>query len=62
MRAGFPGPPYLAAWVLARLEGVDAAESALRYVAPVGEKDEYVARAWRNTTPYLREGLAAVRG
>ncbi|MGH3159588.1 MAG: DJ-1/PfpI family protein [Streptosporangiaceae bacterium] len=53
---------YLAAWVLARLEGVEAAESALHYVAPVGEKDEYVARAWRNITPYLREGLAAVRG
>ncbi len=53
---------YLAAWILARLEGVEAAESALHYVAPVGEKDEYVARAWRNITPYLREGLAAVRG
>jgi transcriptional regulator GlxA family with amidase domain len=53
---------YLAAWILARLEGVEAAESALHYVAPVGEKDEYVSRAWRNITPYLREGLASVRG
>jgi hypothetical protein len=53
---------YLAAWVLAGLEGVEAAESAVHYVAPVGEKDEYVARAWRNITPHLREGLAAVRG
>lgn len=53
---------YLAGWILARLEGVEAAESALRYVAPVGEKDEYVSRAWRNITPYLREGLAAIRG
>ena len=44
---------YLAAWVIARLEGVDAAESALHYVAPVGEKEEYVARALRNITPYL---------
>jgi transcriptional regulator GlxA family with amidase domain len=44
---------YLAAWLIARLEGVDAAESALHYVAPVGEKDEYVARAMRNITPYL---------
>ncbi|MFI5959462.1 hypothetical protein [Cryptosporangium sp. NPDC051539] len=26
---------------------------ALHYVAPVGEKDEYVERAWRNLDPYL---------
>jgi transcriptional regulator GlxA family with amidase domain len=44
---------YLAAWLLARLDGVDAAESALHYVAPVGEKDEYVARAMANITAYL---------
>ncbi|MDT7756042.1 MAG: hypothetical protein QOH27_1940 [Mycobacterium sp.] len=50
---------YLAAWMIARLEGVDAAESALHYVAPVGEKDEYVARAMRNVTPYLYERAAA---
>ena len=48
---------YLAAWIIARLEGDDAAESALHYVAPVGEKEEYVARALRNITPYLRQGL-----
>jgi transcriptional regulator GlxA family with amidase domain len=46
---------YLAAWMIARLEGVDAAESALHYVAPVGEKDDYVTRAMRNITPYLHE-------
>ncbi|MFF5493454.1 DJ-1/PfpI family protein [Streptomyces aquilus] len=45
--------PYLAAWIIARLEGQDAAESALHYVAPVGEKEEYVARARRTITPYL---------
>ena len=44
---------YLAAWVIARLVGVEAAESALHYVAPVGEKDEYVERAMRNVGPYL---------
>ncbi|GAA0930377.1 DJ-1/PfpI family protein [Nonomuraea longicatena] len=44
---------YLAAWIIARLEGNDAAESALRYVAPVGEKEEYIERAWRNIIPYL---------
>jgi transcriptional regulator GlxA family with amidase domain len=45
---------YLAAWVIARLQGIEAARSALHYVAPVGEKDEYVARAMRNITPYLQ--------
>jgi transcriptional regulator GlxA family with amidase domain len=44
---------YLAAWVIASLEGIDAAQSALHYVAPVGEKEEYVSRAMRNITPYL---------
>jgi transcriptional regulator GlxA family with amidase domain len=51
---------YLAAWMIARLEGIEAAESALHYVAPVGEKEEYVARAMRNITPYLRPELANV--
>lgn len=44
---------YLAAWVLARLEGVDAAQSALHYVAPVGEKEAYVQRAMGHLMPYL---------
>lgn len=49
---------YLAAWVIARLEGVEAARSALHYVAPVGEKDEYVVRAMRNVTPFLEAASA----
>ncbi|MFJ2899202.1 DJ-1/PfpI family protein [Streptomyces sp. NPDC087218] len=44
---------YLAGWIIARLVGREAADGALRYVAPVGEKEEYVERAWRNITPYL---------
>ena len=44
---------YLAAWIIARTEGLEAARSALHYVAPVGEKDEYVARAMKNIAPYL---------
>jgi transcriptional regulator GlxA family with amidase domain len=44
---------YLAGWVIARAEGHEAARAALHYVAPVGEKDEYVARAMKNITPYL---------
>jgi len=44
---------YLAAWVIARTEGLEAAQGALHYVAPVGEKEEYVDRAMRNIAPYL---------
>lgn len=44
---------YLAAWVIARLVGSAAAESAMHYVAPVGEKEDFVARAMRNITPFL---------
>jgi len=44
---------YLAAWVIARFEGLDAARSAMHDVAPVGEKELYVDRALENITPYL---------
>ncbi|MGY4535512.1 transcriptional regulator GlxA family with amidase domain [Pseudomonas sp. TE3786] len=44
---------YLAAWMIARFEGVDEARSAIHYVAPVGEKDAYVERAMGNIAPYL---------
>ncbi|MCV7419582.1 DJ-1/PfpI family protein [Mycobacterium yunnanensis] len=52
--------PYLAAWLIARLVGVDEARSALHYVAPVGEKDDYVARAMGNVGPYLVEPAAVI--
>ena len=45
--------PYLAAWIIARTEGTEAAANALHYVAPVGEKEAYVARAMNNITPFL---------
>jgi transcriptional regulator GlxA family with amidase domain len=44
---------YLAGWIIARLDSLDAADAALRYVAPVGEKDEYVSRAMKNITQFL---------
>jgi transcriptional regulator GlxA family with amidase domain len=44
---------YLAAWVIARLVGIDAAESAIHYVAPVGEKEAYVERALGHIGKYL---------
>lgn len=51
--------PYLAAWIIAKTVGRDAAEQALYYVAPVGEKDDFVTRAMSNITPYLGGETAA---
>jgi transcriptional regulator GlxA family with amidase domain len=48
---------YLAGWMIARLAGIEAATAALHYVAPVGEKAEYVDRAMGNITPYLHGAL-----
>jgi transcriptional regulator GlxA family with amidase domain len=45
--------PYLAAWIIARTEGQEAARDALHYVAPVGEKEDYVSRAMKNIEPYM---------
>lgn len=45
--------PYLAAWIIARTEGQEAARQALHYVAPVGEKEQYVALAMKNIERYL---------
>jgi transcriptional regulator GlxA family with amidase domain len=50
---------YLAAWIIARLAGIDAAQAALHYVAPVGEKEDYVSRAMRNIAPFLLSEIAA---
>jgi len=36
---------YLAGWAIMRAAGRRHAEEVLRYVAPVGQKDEYLARA-----------------
>ena len=44
---------HLAACIIARIEGQEAAKSAHHYVAPVGDKEEYVCRAMKNITPYL---------
>ena len=44
--------------MIARLENVEAAKSALHYLAPVGEKEDYVARAMRNITPYLHHAAS----
>lgn len=46
---------YLATWIIWRLEGKAAAESALSYVVPVGEGDEYIARALNVVAPFIVE-------
>lgn len=50
---GCLGSHYLAAWTIARLAGWRAAEAVVHYVAPVGQKDEYVERARTALAPYL---------
>ena len=50
---GCLGSHYLAAWTIARLAGWRAAEAVVHYVAPVGQKDEYVERARAALAPYL---------
>lgn len=52
---GCLGSHYLAAWMIARLVGWKAAESVVHYVAPVGEKQEYVQRALAVLAQYLPE-------
>jgi transcriptional regulator GlxA family with amidase domain len=44
---------YLACWLIARLQGEAAAREAMHYVAPVGEKEDYVERAMRHIAPSL---------
>lgn len=48
---------YLAGWLIARGPGLAAAEEAIRYVAPVGQQDEWAACALAAIGP----GLADVR-
>lgn len=50
---------YLAAWIIARLAGLEDAEAAVHYVAPVGEKAAYVERALAVVTPFLPSRAAA---
>lgn len=56
---GCLGSQYLAAWVITRLAGWEAAEAVLRYVAPVGQKDEYVERARATLARYVTAAATA---
>lgn len=44
---------YLGAWIVAKLDHLETARKALHYFAPVGEQDEFVAKAVSNIIPYL---------
>ena len=45
---------YLATWVISKIAGRSAAEAAIHYVAPVGEKDETVARSMAVVESYIK--------
>ena len=42
---------YLSAWLIANLQGLEAAREVLHYFAPVGEKEVYVERALAHVVP-----------
>ncbi len=44
---------YLTAWIIAKLDNLDTALTALHYFAPVGEKDDFVARGVKVIQPFL---------
>jgi len=46
---------YISAWMIARLKGIAQAKEVLHYFAPVGEKEEYVARALSHIKANLLE-------
>jgi transcriptional regulator GlxA family with amidase domain len=44
---------YLATWIIARTQGLQAARKALDYIVPVGEQEEYICRAVKAVSPFL---------
>ena len=44
---------YLATWIIAKLAGKESAESAIHYVAPVGEKEAMVSHSMSLVSPYI---------
>ncbi len=56
--------PYLATWVIWRLLERGAAEAALAYVAPVGERARYITGVLGTVAPFVASGAerAVVRG
>jgi transcriptional regulator GlxA family with amidase domain len=50
---------YIAAWIISRKLGTDEAATIIRYAAPVGQQEEYVARAIATIRPFLPETMVA---
>lgn len=50
---------YLATWLIARLATITDAREAIHYVAPVGEKETYIAQALAAVRPFLPLSEAA---
>jgi len=50
---------YLATWIITKSAGNEAAESSIRYVAPVGEKESSVAHSMSIVLPYIQPGEVA---
>ena len=50
---------YLATWIMLRLGSRADVETALRRVTPVGQQDEYIARAIEAVEAYLPTGAVA---
>lgn len=46
---------YLATWILLRAGSYEDAEAALHYVAPVGQKEEYVVRAMESVACFVEK-------
>ncbi|WP_145994049.1 type 1 glutamine amidotransferase family protein [Acinetobacter seifertii] len=44
---------YLAAWVIARLEGIDKAKDVINYMAPVEEKELVLSQVLKNIESYI---------
>jgi transcriptional regulator GlxA family with amidase domain len=49
---------YLAAWIISRLGSEEDARNAIYYVAPVGQKDAYIAQALGTVSPFLQSGCS----
>jgi hypothetical protein len=55
--------PCLATWVICSLLNESAARAALDYVAPVGEREAFIAGAVRAVAPFVaRRTVSANRG
>jgi transcriptional regulator GlxA family with amidase domain len=52
---------YLAAWLMAKRAGFDAAAKALHYAAPVGEKQAYVERLLAVVRPFVADAAPPSR-